>query len=46
MIVHRDYKTNLSNQLQLTLHSFSYLVTSQIMEDNIVGHDTFVIEYP
>ena len=45
MIARRDYKTNLSNQLELKLHSFSYLVMSQMMEDDVVRHNVFGISY-
>ena len=46
MIVRRDYKTNLSSQLELMLQSFSYLVMSQNMEDDVVRHNAVVISYP
>ena len=43
MLVRRDYKTNLSNQCAIMLQSFRYSEMSQIVEDNVVRHNTIVI---
>ena len=42
MISRRDYNINLLSQYVLTLQSFRHSFMSQIVEDNVVMHKTFV----